>query len=619
MKQHLFSRFALLAFGCVVALAVVMGLALSSLLTHAVSDWEWKNTAALVQREVRMNGLWDVFDAGADGVSAARGAEVSRLFTSLPEVVRVKMWDRTATVVWSDKAELIGRRFPDNRELQEALAGEVSVEIKPLAKREQASERASHAVLAEVYVPVIDDRGSVVGVAEVYKVPERLFSTIRRGRFVIWAISVTGGCVLYLVLLPLLTNVYRREVEERTLRAHAARLAAEVEERTAQLLQAQKMQAVGLLAGGVAHDFNNLLTVIAGRGHLLHARLAPDDPRRVDADAIMQTAEQATRLTRQLLAFSRKQPYEPVALDLNTLAADAEHVLRRLLPDGVEFTLGLDSSLGRVTADPGQMEQVLLNLVVNARDAMPQGGRLTITTGNIDVEPPSIGSSGVLPAGRYVMVAVGDSGIGMDAETQARVFEPFFTTKAPGQGTGLGLSTVYGIVERHGGHIILESAPGVGTTFRIYLPRVDVPAAVRESVPETPARVAAAETVLVAEDEAAVRDLTVEVLRAAGYTVLEAGDGKAALAVAARHRGPIHLLVSDIVMPGLTGWELARRLTVSRAEIRTLFVTGYASLHASERPTNATVLLKPFTPAALVQRVREVLAASAAVVTGPRN
>ncbi len=490
MKQHLFTRFAMLAFGCVVALAVVMGLALSSLLTHAVSDWEWKNTAALVQREVRMNGLWDVFDAGAAGVPVGRGAEVSRLFTSLPEVVRVKMWDRTATVVWSDKAELIGRRFPDNHELQEALAGEVSVEIKSLAKREQASERASHAVLAEVYVPVVDDRGSVVGVAEVYKVPERLFSTIRRGRFVIWAISLTGGCVLYLVLLPLLTSVYRREVEERTLRAHAARLAAEVEERTAQLLQAQKMQAVGLLAGGVAHDFNNLLTVIAGRGHLLHARLASDDPRRVDAEAIMQTAEQATRLTRQLLAFSRKQPYEPVALDLNTLAADAEHVLRRLLSDGVEFTLGLDSSLGRVTADPGQMEQVLLNLVVNARDAMPQGGRLTMNTGNIDVETTSIGSSGVLPAGRYVMIAVGDTGIGMDAETQARVFEPFFTTKPPGQGTGLGLSTVYGIVERHGGHIILESALGVGTTFRIYLPRVDVPAAVRESLPETTANVA---------------------------------------------------------------------------------------------------------------------------------
>ena len=613
MKKHLFTRFALLAFGCVVALAVVMGLALSSLLTHAVSDWEWQNTAALVQREVVTNKLWDVFNAGPAGVPADRGAEVSRLFTSLPEVVRIKVWNRTATVIWSDKAELIGKRFPDNHDLREALGGEISVKIKPLAKREQASERAGHDVLAEVYVPVIDPRGGVVGVVEVYKVPARLFGTIRRGRFVIWMISLTGGGILYLVLLPLLTSVYRREVEERTLRAHAERLAAEVEERTAQLLQAQKMQAVGLLAGGVAHDFNNLLTVIAGRGHLVRSRFAPDDPGRVDADAILQTTEQATRLTRQLLAFSRKQPYEPVALDLNTLAADSGHVLRRLLPDGVEFTLGLDPALGRVTADPGQMEQVLLNLVVNARDAMPQGGRLTITTSNMNIEPPLGGRSVIPPAGRYVMVAVGDTGIGMDAATQARVFEPFFTTKAPGQGTGLGLSTVYGIVERHAGHVTVESAPGVGTTFRVYLPRVDTPAPIAQSASASRTTTTAAEIVLVAEDDAAVRALTVDVLREAGYTILEASDGVGALALAARHRGPIHLLVSDIVMPGMNGWELARRLISDRPETRTLFVTGYASLNERDHWSGGPVLLKPFTPDVLIRRVREVLDAPAGV------
>jgi signal transduction histidine kinase len=608
MGRLLFRRFALLALGCVVGLALVMGMVLSSLLTRAVSAWEWQNTASLVQREVRMAGLLDVFAPGSPA-AADRGPELARLLTTLPEVVRVKVWDRTSTVVWSDAAELIGKRFLDNDELREALGGEVSVEIKPLAKREQASERAAHDVLAEIYVPVVDDRGAVVGVVEVYKVPGRLFTTIRRGRLIIWAISLGGGLVLYLVLLPLLTQVYRREVEERTLRAHAARLAAEVEDRTTELLQAQKMQAVGLLAGGVAHDFNNLLTVIGGRSELLRMRLAPDDPRRVDLEVILRTTEQATRLTRQLLAFSRKQPYEPVALDLNTLVADSEHVLRRLLPENIELTLGLDPALERVKADPGQMEQVLLNLAVNARDAMPRGGRLTITTANMDIDARS--GSGAARPGRWVMVAVGDSGVGMDAATQARVFEPFFTTKAPGQGTGLGLSTVYGIVERHGGQVAIESAPGIGTTFRIYLPRVAASAVAEVPAPEPAPGVHAGETVLVVEDEDALRALAVEVLREAGHTVLEAPDSSTALALAARHHGPIHLLVTDIVMPGMNGRELARHLAAERPGIRALFITGYAMIEARGGESTASVLHKPFTPAVLTSRVREALVATA--------
>jgi signal transduction histidine kinase len=607
MKQRVFTRFALLALGCVVTLALVMGFALSSLLTRAVSAWEWQNTAALVQREVQLNGLWDVFASPPAGPRADRGPELSRLLTSLPEVVRVKVWDPTTAVIWSDTPALVGRRFPDNRELQQALGGEVAVAIKPLVKREHASERDSHAVLAEVYVPVVDERGRVVGVIEVYKVPERLLATIKQGRFVVWAISLAGGLILYLVVLPLLTQVYRRQIEERTLRAHAARLEAEVEERTAQLLQAQKMQAVGLLAGGIAHDFNNLLTVISSRGELLRDRLAADDPRRVSAESILRTAEQATRLTRQLLAFARKQPYEPVALDLNTLVADAQHVLGRLLPAGIELRLGLDPSLGRVTADPGQMEQVLLNLVVNARDAMPGGGRLTITTGNVDIDAPAAGRAGSPPAGRYVMVAVGDTGVGMDAATQARIFEPFFTTKAPGRGTGLGLSTVYGIVERHGGHITLESAPGIGTTFRIHLPRVAVDAA-GPAPTEAAIGVGATDaTILVVEDEEGVRGVTVEILRRAGHTVIEAPDGATALWRAAQHRGPIHLLVTDVVMPDINGWELGRRLTALRPETRVLFVTGYAALEGLEIEAIGPVLHKPFTPATLTSRVQDLL------------
>ncbi len=603
MKRFLFSRFAVLALGCVVGLALVMGFVLSTLLTRAVSTWEWQNTAALVQREVQRAGLADVFAApGSD-----RRLELAQLLTTLPEVVRVKMWDPSSAVIWSDAPELVGQRFPDNGELQQALAGEVAVEIKPLTKREQASERASHAVLAEVYVPVKDGSGRVVGVVEVYKVPGQLFSTIRTGRLVIWSISLAGGLVLGLVLLPLLTQVYRREVEERTLRAHAARLAEEVESRTAQLLQAQKMQAVGLLAGGIAHDFSNLLTVIAGRSRLLRSGLMRGDPRRVDADTIVETAERAGRLTRQLLAFSRNQPFEPVALYLNSVVTDTEHMLRPLLPETVDLTLRLDMGLGQITADPTQIEQVLLNLVVNARDAMPQGGRLTLTTSNVEIGASSTNGSPP-PPGRYVMLAVGDTGTGMDAATQARVFEPFFTTKPPDQGTGLGLSTVYGIVERHGGCVTVESAPGVGSTFRIYLPRVDALATAPSSDADALVVTHAGETVLVVEDEDSVRAFTVDVLRQAGYTLLEARDGHAALDLAGRHAGPIDLLVCDLVMPGLMGSELAERLMAARPETRTLFMTGYASL---DREGLGSLLYKPFTPAALTRRVREALDATA--------
>ena len=604
--KRLFTRFALLALGCVVTLALVMGFVLSTLLTSAVSAWEWENTAAFVQREIQRAGLADVFAGDPVLASTERGAQLARLLTSLPDVVRVKVWDRASNVIWSDAAELIGQRFPDNPELQRALAGEIAVEIKPLAKREQASERAVYAALAEVYVPVTDESGRVMGVVEVYKVPGRLFSTIRVGRIAIWTISLSGGLVLYLVILPLLTQVYRREIEEKTLRAHAARLAAEVEERTAELVQAQKMQAVGLLAGGIAHDFNNLLTVIAGRSRLLRAGLTRGDPRRVDAETIMETAERAGRLTRQLLAFSRKQPYEPVPLYLNSLITDAEHVLRRLLPETVELTLRLDMGLGHVKADPGQMEQVLLNLVVNARDAMPRGGRLALSTANVDVKASAPTAMSPSP-GRYVMLAVSDTGIGMDAETQARIFEPFFTTKAPGQGTGLGLSTVYGIVERHGGRVTVESTLGVGTNFRVYLPRIDEAAPGRADDADALTMSASGETVLVVEDEHSVRALTVDVLRKAGYTVLEARDGTAALSLAARYPDAIHLLVCDLVMPGLMGPELAERLTAARPGTPTLFVTGYAP---DERQELGPLLYKPFTPAALTRRVREALDAS---------
>jgi len=361
-----------------------------------------------------------------------------------------------------------------------------------------------------------------------------------------------------------------------------------------QLRQAQKMEAVGRLAGGIAHDFNNLLTVITSYGDLLLEDLAPDDSRRDDVDQIRKAAEGAAALTRQLLAFSRQQVLEPKVVDLRAILAGTEKLLRRLIGADVHLATSLAPDLGAVKADPGQLEQIIINLAVNARDAMPGGGRLTIEAANMVVEARP---------GRYVMLAVSDTGIGMDEQTKARVFEPFFTTKESGKGTGLGLATVYGIVKQAGGFITVDSEPGRGTTFKVYLPRVDEPVApaIARPAPAEPRR--GTETVLVAEDAPSVRLVTRQVLERYGYTVLEAPTGDIALRLAAKHHGPIHLLLTDVVMPGLSGRQLAGQLSLLRSEMKVLYVSGYAD---TVEP-GAAYLQKPFAPEALARRVRDVL------------
>jgi signal transduction histidine kinase/ActR/RegA family two-component response regulator len=608
LRRFLLSRFALLSLLSIAGLALAMGVAISALLTRAVSDWEWENTAALVRREVRIHGLETLFREPGVADARERWRAFSQQMTSLPEVVRVKVWDRTATILWSDAQDLIGRRFADNRELQEALEGALEVEIKSLDKAEHGSERGSFSVLAEIYVPIRGSAGDdIVGVVEVYKTPERLFATIRWARLVIWAISLAGGLVLYLVLHPLFTQVYRKEVEQETLRRYAGQLETEVARRTEQLQQAQKMEAVGLLAGGIAHDFNNLLTVILNRAGLLRQRPESTEAVAAGLALIERTAQRAATLTRQLLTFSRKQVLQPRLVDLNRVVADMADMLRPLLGERIALRIVAAPGLGRVNADPGHLEQVIMNLAVNARDAMPDGGRLTIETGHSEVADEASGRSSTPAAGSYVVLTVSDTGTGIDAATQARMFEPFFTTKAPGQGTGLGLSTVYGIVKQHGGQVSVESAPGHGATFRIHLPRVDS-SAERVAPPATPVVANGGQTVLVVEDEAEVRAVAAEILRGRGYTVLEAADGQEALRIAARQRAPLHLLLTDVVMPDVNGWELAQRLTVMRPGVRTIFMTGYSEITAGRHGRDgATVLQKPFTPDSLLQKVHEAL------------
>ena len=387
----------------------------------------------------------------------------------------------------------------------------------------------------------------------------------------------------------------------------------DVSERTSlerQLRQATKMEAVGRLAGGVAHDFNNLLTAITGYTELLLDDLAPEDPRRQDVEEIRKAADRAAALTRQLLAFSRRQVLQPKVLDLNVVVRSAEKLLRRVIGEQIRLELELEPTLRAVKADPNQLEQVIVNLAVNARDAMPEGGTLTIATAAVVLEPSATATHGIPATGPFVQLTVRDTGHGMDAEVKQSIFEPFFTTKDTGKGTGLGLATVYGIVKQSGGFVWVESEPGRGATFRVCLPPTDQP--IEPNTEQGSADVVArgTEVVLVAEDEDAVRNVARQTLTRRGYTVLEAAGGQAALHAAAGHGGRIDLLLTDVVMPGMNGKQLADALTALRPGTRVLFMSGYtddAIVRQGMLEPGIAFLQKPFTPDRLAQRVREVL------------
>ena len=374
--------------------------------------------------------------------------------------------------------------------------------------------------------------------------------------------------------------------------------------------QAQKMEAVGRLSGGVAHDFNNLLGVIIGYAEFLQESLDPANTLRSSVDEILKAGKRAASLTRQLLAFSRQQVLDPKVLDLNGVVSDMEKMLRRLIGEDVELSTVLGPDVGRLKADQGQLEQVVMNLVVNARDAMPQGGKLVIDTQNMVMDEAFIRRYPYpVQAGPYVCLTVTDSGIGMDAETKARAFEPFFTTKEKGKGTGLCLSTVYGVVKQSGGYIDIYGSPGQGTTFKIYLPRVDEAIKV-----ETPAGAATSftgnETILLAEDETSLRTLTRNTLELCGYKVLEAKDGIEALQVSDAYKGSIDLLLTDMVMPVMGGRALAQELVRRRPEVRLAYMSGYTGQAVgSQGPVDpgSVFLLKPFTRELLTRKIREAL------------
>jgi PAS domain S-box-containing protein len=407
--------------------------------------------------------------------------------------------------------------------------------------------------------------------------------------------------------------LYSAELIELDGAPHILLLTTDITERRdleEQLRQAAKMEVVGQLAGGVAHDFNNILTAILGYADLIAAELPDADRLLEDVDEIRKAAHRATALTRQLLTFSRKQVLEPRVLGLNALVDNMDKMLRPILGENVELRTAPAADLLAVRADPNQLEQVILNLAVNARDAMPAGGKLTIETANVELDEHYAARHVTVVPGRYVMLAVSDTGIGMDEATQARIFEPFFTTKDPGRGTGLGLATVYGIVKQSGGSIWVYSELGKGATFKIYLPVVDAPAE-DLSPPAAPTHdLAGTETVLVVEDDEQLRHVARRALAARGYTVLEADRGATALQIARGHRGPIHVLLTDVTIPDMDGRALAATLRAERREMRLLYMSGYADraiVHRGVLDADDAYLPKPFTTEGIARKVREVL------------
>lgn len=378
-----------------------------------------------------------------------------------------------------------------------------------------------------------------------------------------------------------------------------------------QFRQAQKMEAVGRLAGGIAHDFNNLLMVISGYSELLLDRVGSDPALRAPTQEIGKAAERATSLTRQLLAFSRKQMLAPKVIDLNLVVTESLRMLKRVIGEDIDLIMVPGGDLGAVKADPGQIEQVIMNLAVNARDAMPHGGKLTIETQNVTLDQDYARYHAPVKPGEYVMLAISDTGVGMDAETQTHIFDPFFTTKGP-KGTGLGLSTVYGIIKQSDGHLWVYSELNKGTTFKIYLPRVNAPGAGASAqpaaVPTTSER--GHETILLVEDEPNLRRLTRHALQKQGYNVIEAADGAGAMQLAFDYKAPLHLLLTDVIMPGMNGRELANQILSRRPDIRVIYMSGYtenAIGHNGTLEEGVILLQKPFTLSALKTKVREVL------------
>ncbi|MBA3347757.1 MAG: response regulator [Actinobacteria bacterium] len=545
-------------------------------------------------------------------VSQARRAELDRLFREqvlVESTLMVTLWSADGTVTYSIDHSLIGRR-PNGSNLDELAVARRGGSVRTVGRLHGGEGAGKDVKVVEAYVPVRVGRGLPAGVFQLHEDYAPVAADIRSSVTPVATVLVLALLALWASLFPILRRVTATlETRNRRLSAQTATLERTLIERSAaeearqrseeQLRQSQKMDAVGRLAGGIAHDFNNLLLAINGYSELALARLhGPAEDLREAIDEVRAAGERATALTRQLLTFSRKEVVQPTELELNTVVAELSKMLGRVVGEHLELKLELDPALDRVRADRGQLEQVLMNLAINARDAMPDGGVLRIATA-------SVGGG----EDRHVALTVADTGIGMDAETKKRIFEPFFTTKGPGKGTGLGLATVYGIVEQNGGSIGVESEPGHGTAFTIHLP-VAAGVAPADEVAEDcapGAGVVGTEHILLVEDDDAIRKLVARALTMHGYDVTSAEDPGEALELVERDER-LDLLFTDILMPEMNGRELARRVAVRRPGVRVLYSSGYAGEGGEDDADDGYAFLqKPYALPALLAKVREVL------------
>jgi len=790
IKLSLLAKFSLVSFFILAAIAIALALGIQRHLEKMALQQKAENAAEQVATLLTPNLRLAEMEGSLDPVRYGQIDALIRQNILSKHIVRIKIWNRNGIVVYSDKKDLVGRRFPVEEELREALDGKMAMKISNLEKEENVFERGLYNRLMEIYVPLQPiDSPQVAGAYEIYHDLSALEPHLADMHRFVWSRIVLGFVILYgslfwlvhkasrelirrseenkrlyeevkqhftdwkraeeevhrnyntqttinsilrlslenipleeilkrtltlILSIPWLVfesrgciflvedthevlvmkaqnglakpiqmscaqvpfgkclcgrtastgeiyfadhiddsheinyegiirhghycvpimfggrilgvlNIYvkeghhRNEREEEFLTAIANTLAGIIirnrgeKEMIAlqdQFRQSQKMEAIGRLAGGIAHDFNNLLTVIKGYSQLSLMEFKEGDPLKANIEEVQRAADRAAGLTRQLLAFSRRQILEMKVLDLNTILRDLDKMLRRVIGEDIELVTLLADDLGTVKADAGQIEQVAMNLAVNARDAMQKGGKLTIETANVELDENYARNHVAVKSGPYVMLSVSDTGVGMTPEVRDRVFEPFFTTKEKGKGTGLGLSTVYGIVKQSGGNIWVYSEPGKGTTFKTYLPRVDEPLEEAGEKVVQKELTGRGETILVVEDEEKVRQLTVQILTKNGYTVLEASHGDEASHICEQHKGPIHLMVMDVVMPGMNGRQLAKSLEPHHPEMKVLYMSGYtdnAIVHHGILEKGLSFLQKPFTMDGLVRKVREVL------------